>query len=101
MPQSVLKATDVDWERFRQRVPAGTHIDYYGERGLLLQNVQHDQLDTAHTSYPGLKLFEKRWASLSVQFFEDPPDWVFRLHIPLMKYWIEDRWQSLEEVMAS
>lgn len=88
----------IDWQRFSERVPAGTHIkagdalkkseqalirDLAGKEGILLRC--------------GVEWTNPQKDAIIVQFFDNPLEGIFAPHE--LEYLIGGHWQSFEELM--
>lgn len=86
---------DIDWETFAARVPVGTRIRYDMETGLGPLHVEgvliERDLTESLPDYTGHKIHYPS-GNVSSESYDYPAD--------LMDYFINDHWQTFDEVMA-
>lgn len=99
----------IDWERFAERVPAGTMVKYeaaddYVWSGIILENIPCPEEDLGYTETVEdvehhYTYFAKRPLLRVQDFEEDEIEW-FQPFAKGIKYLINDDWLSFNQVLA-
>jgi hypothetical protein len=98
----------IDWDKFAERVPAGTKVRCGGEawaywHGILLENYPYSQLEELNPlgrDYARIVEHILRTPQLRIQTFAHS-ETQYANPIKTMQYFMNGQWRTFDEVMAN